>query len=77
MSATIRFGKTHATVTDGVWHADDPILEQALLAVGAGFRPAGHDPDPDRSAAEYMLGWMGGELVSVEPTPPLDPNVVY
>jgi hypothetical protein len=59
-------GRT-ASVTDGEWHCDDPVVLEAIRSAAnlPGHQAHGGHPSPDTYAAEAVAAFLGGHVVSI------------
>ena len=78
MTATIGIAGIHATIDDGLWTCDDPIMLQLLQ----GFTEEqyiGSDPNPDYTSARVAverIGGKSGKVISFDETE-YEEGVIY
>ena len=67
MAATIRVGKFEATVEDLVWTSEYPDFTDMLNSMLSPNGPSGADRNPDLTAAQKAVAFLGGEVVRFDP----------
>jgi hypothetical protein len=77
VAATIKITGITATCNGYNWTSEDDAIADFLNALLHPLGPSGSDPNPDATAAQEVINKLGGEMVHFDPTPPIDPNVVY
>lgn len=76
MAATVKVFGVRATVDGWEWSSDFPALTELLQTMMDPLGPLGSDPNPDETAARYVVEELGGEVLSFDAVA-FDPDAIY